>query len=59
MDSKKIDTLINEIRERSAKYNEAVRSVGPNENDPEVLDAARRAAEFAAEYDSLLAIIND
>jgi hypothetical protein len=59
MDSKKIDALIKEIRDRSTKYNEAVLAVGPNETDPEVIEAAQRAAELAAEYDSLLAIIKD
>ncbi len=59
MDSKKIDALIQEIRDRSTKYNEAVRAVGPNETNPELFEAAQRAAEFAAEYDSLLALIGE
>ena len=58
MDRKKIDALIKEIEDRRAKYHDLTFAAGPG-SDPEVIEAASRAAERVAEYDSLLAIIKE
>ncbi len=59
MNCNKIDALVKEIRDRKAKYHDLTFAAGPGETDPEVVETARRAAERVAEYDSLLAIIQE
>ena len=57
MDSNRIDALIKQIKERRAFYYDITFAAEPGTTDPEIFDRAQRAAEFVAEYDSLLAII--
>jgi hypothetical protein len=59
MHSEKVNALIKEITDRRAKNHDLTFAAGSGETDPAVIEAAARAAERVAEYDSLLAIIKE
>jgi hypothetical protein len=59
MDSEKVDALIRELQDRRAKNYDLTFAAGPGETDLAIIEAAARAAERVAEYDSLLAIVRE